>query len=423
MPFHRRTPAHWLLGGMLTLALSACQSPGPALFEPYDANQVMCTTGAGESTDTTNAMATRVWRGDAPSLTGYGAAQICRRFTEISESLSPQGVTLRFALTGPVTVRSDLERADNTLMRAWPSRADELHVVVVDAIAQCGRTSGYILGCTPQLGRPVVFVKQHALLQDWAPEWVIWAHELGHAAGLLHPDRQFQDPTFPHRLMTYMPTPDSTELVDAESERLAQLTQTDERDGSGAAIGGAWPHPRPAITAAQIVPFVLASGTHGVPIDALAHMDDTALLTLRVLLIDAGQIPALMAAQVNALVTIAELGGVQAQSYVRAALGPGGSIPGLQLRRYGLWALGRGQLRHPTEQTQAFLQQARSARFWCAQPEPTQSDDCLQLAKAAGQAWEDASLAMRSESSDAPVNFLFDLPQFAAPPSERTGSP
>lgn len=399
---------------LFLVALGGCQTTGPTAQEPLAPNQVACTVGDGS---VANPIVTRVWRGSASSLDAYDSGQVCARLGEVGGSLQEQGARLLFGVTGPIAESPRFDRADNALMRTWPVPSNELHLVIVDAIAQCGSTSGYILGCTPQLGRPVVFVKRHALFQDWAPEWVIWGHEMGHAAGLLHPDHQGQQPTYPTRLMTYMPTPESTQLTVPEPTRLTQLAQTTGMGGnagaaigpdSAAAVGAALMTETQArvgaqqtITAAQLIPYILVTGTHGVPIQSLTHLDDNALLTLRVLLTGADALPGALRTQVNALVTIAELGGPQAQEYVRTALGPGGELTGLQLRRYGLWALGRGQQRHPTAATQAFLRQAQSPAFWCGAP-AISARDCEQLAKASGQAWQDTGLA-KTKPGDAPA--------------------
>jgi hypothetical protein len=87
----------------------------------------------------------------------------------------------------------------------------------------------------------------------------------------------------------------------------------------------------------------------------------------------------------RALVPLAELGRDQAQAYVRDYLRSQTGMANQNLRRYGLWALGRGQLRHPTDDTIIFLQRATQVGFWCAD-QATKAADCVASAQAAQEA-------------------------------------
>jgi hypothetical protein len=95
--------------------------------------------------------------------------------------------------------------------------------------------------------------------------------------------------------------------------------------------------------------------------------------------------------RINALVPLAELGREQAQAYVRSYLLRQSDAASVDVRRYGLWALGRGQLRHPTPATREFLQQAGEPDFWCASPRGAAAD-CRALALAARKAMADAGI-------------------------------
>jgi hypothetical protein len=115
------------------------------------------------------------------------------------------------------------------------------------------------------------------------------------------------------------------------------------------------------------------------------------LLNLRVLLepsaaIDNPLISRIsQAMRINALVPLAELGRDRAQAYVRDYLRSQTGMANQNLRRYGLWALGRGQLRHPTDDTRIFLQRATQVGFWCAD-QATKAADCVASAQAAQEA-------------------------------------
>jgi hypothetical protein len=145
------------------------------------------------------------------------------------------------------------------------------------------------------------------------------------------------------------------------------------------------------VGAQELVAFILKVGQHGVPLQALAHLDDAALLNLRVLLepsaaIDNPLISRIsQAMRINALVPLAELGRDRAQAYVRDYLRSQTGMANQNLRRYGLWALGRGQLRHPTDDTRIFLQRATQVGFWCAD-QATKAADCVASAQAAQEA-------------------------------------
>jgi hypothetical protein len=145
------------------------------------------------------------------------------------------------------------------------------------------------------------------------------------------------------------------------------------------------------VTVQELIPFVLRAGQHGLPLAPLEHLNDAALLTLRVLLEPAASTDSALlarmseAVRINALVPLAELGRDDAQAFVRDYLMRQTGSAHQNVRRYGLWALGRGQLRHPTEATRLFLQQASEAGFWCADPNKD-SANCTALANAAQEA-------------------------------------
>ena len=151
------------------------------------------------------------------------------------------------------------------------------------------------------------------------------------------------------------------------------------------------------VIVATVVAYVLGAGQHGLALQPLEHLDDEALLRLRLLLEPALQIeqPLLqrlsVPLRINALVALAELGREQAQAYVRGYLLRQAHSSNLDVRRYGLWALGRGQLRHPHPATRDFLRQAVEPAFWCAAGQAT-SADCQALAQAARKAASDAGL-------------------------------
>jgi hypothetical protein len=89
--------------------------------------------------------------------------------------------------------------------------------------------------------------------------------------------------------------------------------------------------------------------------------------------------------QTNALVLLAELGKGEAQAYVRQYLRRQIGPETLNIRLYGLEALGRGQQRHPTEESLTFLTQAAVESFWCAGTQQS-TRDCAALAEAAREA-------------------------------------
>jgi hypothetical protein len=324
---------------------------------------------------------------------------VCQRLAQVSQGLLAQGAAVRFQVMGQVQVRPEFGPVGYSEMeRVAPGGRDTVRIVVVDAIGQCDDTTapkgGYILGCAPTIGQPLIFLNR-AHFSDRAPEWVVWAHELGHTVGLHHPD-DVRPPTASQRLMTYMPLPESTTLTASEAPRYAQLGIPQPGSGSGAAVGVV-PDNLPPINVAQLIPFILTTGQHGVPLRQLEHLSDVELLTLRALLeptqhIDNAALKQLsVPLRINALVPLAELGRDQAQAYVRDYLMRQNDAASLDVRRYGLWALGRGQLRHPTDSTRQFLQQAGQPGFWCAAA-AADKNGCQQLAEAAQYAMNRAGI-------------------------------
>jgi hypothetical protein len=163
-----------------------------------------------------------------------------------------------------------------------------------------------------------LYAKKHDPNNDRAPEWVIWAHEMGHAAALYHPDAPGMV-TVPERIMTYMPLPQSTVLADYESASFAQLGSIVNMPRMQAAMGSRQGSGG-RINAEQLLPLVKEAGPHGVSLSQLTHLDDSALLTLGALLepaptavnAAASQSPGLPV-RINALVLLAELGKREAQ--------------------------------------------------------------------------------------------------------------
>jgi hypothetical protein len=93
--------------------------------------------------------------------------------------------------------------------------------------------------------------------------------------------------------------------------------------------------------------------------------------------------------RINALVLLAELGKREAQAYVRQYLRSQSGAQTLNIRLYGLQALGRGQQRNPTEESLTFLAQATEEKFWCDAGQQS-AQDCAALAEAARDALRDA---------------------------------
>jgi hypothetical protein len=239
-----------------------------------------------------------------------------------------------------------------------------------------------------------LYAKKHDPNNDRAPEWVIWAHEMGHAAALYHPDAPGMV-TVPERIMTYMPLPQSTVLADYESASFAQLGSIVNMPRMQAAMGSRQGSGG-RINAEQLLPLVKEAGPHGVSLSQLTHLDDSALLTLGALLepaptavnAAASQSPGLPV-RINALVLLAELGKREAQAYVRQYLRSQSGAQTLNIRLYGLQALGRGQQRNPTEESLTFLAQATEEKFWCDAGQQS-AQDCAALAEAARDALRDA---------------------------------
>ena len=399
------TPTAWLLAAACA-ALVGCETTGPQVAVNTSAGpgDVACSVGADNPLRTVRIEASR---GVEANVAGYTTERVCQRLAEVGQGLLAQQAAVRFEVMGQVQVRSDLGPADNSDMANTGPVPGMVRLVVVDALIQCGSTNaptgGFIRGCAPRIGQPVVFLNR-AVFGDSTPEWITWAHELGHTVGLRHPD-DVRPPTASQRLMTYMPLPDSTTLTPTESPRYAQLGTPQPGSGSGAAVGVV-PDNLPPINVAQLIPFILATGQHGVPLQQLQHLSDTELLTLRALLEPTAQLnnPALnqlsLPLRINALVPLAELGRDQAQAYVRDYLLRTHDAASLDLRRYGLWALGRGQQRHPTDATRQFLQQASQPSFWCATPEADKTS-CQSLASAATKAQRSAGVKP-SGNTDSP---------------------
>lgn len=373
----------WLVG---------CNSTVPKVNEAAAPGTVACSVGEAASA---RVIRVEVWRGREEGLSAYGTARVCEQLQEVSRQLLSQGVSLRFDVMGAVQTHTGLGRANNGTMQAITATEGQLKLVIVDAIAQCGDAVGYILGCTPQLGRPLVYAKRHDPFNDLAPEWVIWAHEMGHAVGLYHPDAPGMT-TVPERIMTYMPMPQSRVLVNHETVNFAQLGSVVSLPH--AALGQP-PGLALRIAPEQLLPLVRGAGPHGLPLGQLTHLGDAALLSLGVLLDDAdstggtssgvSSLQPGLPVRINALVLMAELGGDGAQAHVRQYLTRQSGPDNLDIRLYGLSALGRGQRRHPTEASLSFLKQATEARFWCADVRRTTSE-CAALADAARDALREA---------------------------------
>lgn len=369
--------------------LAACNS-NPKVDEAAAPGTVACRVGDESAL---RAIQVEVWRGREDGLSAYDTTRVCQQLQEVSRQLLPQGVRLRFEVMGAVQTHTGLGRANNATMQSITASDGRLRLVIVDAVAQCGDAAGYILGCTPQLGRPLIYAKRHDPFNDRAPEWVIWAHEMGHAVALYHPDAPGMS-TVPERIMTYMPLPQSRVLVSHESANFAQLGSVISPPRMQAALGQP-PGPAARIAPEQLLPLVQGAGPHGVPLGPLVHLGDAALLSLGVLLEDSASAGGTASSdpgwpvRINALVLMAELGGDGAQAHVRQYLTRQVGPDNLDIRLYGLSALGRGQRRHPTQASLAFLQQATEAGFWCADARRS-AGDCAALADAASEALRDA---------------------------------
>ena len=378
------------------VVLLGCEGTGTKVNESAGPGTPVCSVGISAAQRT---VAVEVWRGQEGSLSGYSTQRVCDRLDQVSRELHGQGASVRFELMGGVKTHASLGVADNAAMvSAVPRQAGRLQMVLVDAIAQCGSTQvplgGFIRGCAIAMGQPLIFLNRQ-LFGDTLPDWVVWAHEMGHAVGLKHPD-DVRPPTYPQRIMTYMALPESTTLTAQEAPAFAQLGLAAGGAGSGAAVGVLLENP-PPVAASELIAFVLNAGQHGLPLQALAHLRDEDLLRLRLLLEPVSQVDSALLQQlsvplrINALVPLAELGREQAQAYVRSYLLRQSDAASVDVRRYGLWALGRGQLRHPTPATREFLQQAGEPDFWCASPRGT-ATDCRALALAARKAMADAGI-------------------------------
>jgi len=394
---------------VLCAVLAGCESTGPRISVNHSATPgtLACSVGLSPAQRT---VAVEVWRGQEPSLSTYSTQRVCERLQQVSTELGSQGASVRFDLLGAVQTHAGLGVADNaTMLSAVPRQEGRLRLVLVDAISQCGSAQvplgGFIRGCAPQMGQPVVYLNRQ-LFGDTLPEWITWAHEMGHAVALRHPD-DVRPPTFPQRLMTYMALAESTTLTPQEAPAFAQLGQAPGGSGSGASVGVLAQNP-PPVAVGDLIAYVLAAGQHGVPLQPLAHLSDAELLTLRLLLEPGGQIDQPLLRQlsvplrINALVPLAELGRDQAQAYVRGYLLRQTDSTSVDVRRYGLWALGRGQLRHPTLATRQFLQQASEPGFWCA-VQGSNNADCASLAQAARKAGEYAGIKTTPEPARPPV--------------------
>lgn len=377
----------WILCCGMCVFMVGCNTLAPQVLEDASPGTVACSVGDSAAR---RVIQVQVWRGRESGLSHYGMARVCQRLQEVSQQLMSQGVSLRFEVLGSVQIHDGLGRANNAAMQTVQATAGQLKLVIVDAIAQCGGTAGYILGCTPQLGRPVIFAKKHDALYDSTPEWVIWAHEMGHASALYHPDAPGTS-TVPDRIMTYMPLPQSTVLADYEAVNFAQLGSIVTVRRMHAAQG-VMRGPDMRLAPEALVALIQEAGQHGVDLAQLTHLDDAALLRLRTLL-DPGAGGAApmtgLPVRTNALVLLAELGQRDAQAYVRQYLRRQTGAETLNLRLYGLEALGRGQQRHRTEETMAFLAQASQAPFWCESTQQS-AQDCAALAESAREALREA---------------------------------
>lgn len=426
--FFLRFPIFTLL---CAVGLAGCETTGPKVNDGAGPGTPACSVGISPAQRT---VAVEVWRGQEGSLSGYSTQRVCDRLDQVSRELHSQGASVRFELMGGVQTHASLGVADNAAMRTAVARQPgRLQLVLVDALSQCGTTQvpmgGFIRGCAPAMGQPLLFLNRQ-LFGDTLPEWVVWAHEMGHAVGLAHPD-DLRPPTYPQRIMTYMALPESITLTPQEAPAFAQLGQAVGGTGSGASVGGeseagvlaANP---PPVAPSELIAFVLNAGQHGLPLQALAHLSDEDLLRLRVLLEPPGQIDNALLRQlsvplrINALVPLAELGREQAQAYVRSFLLRQKDSASLDVRRYGLWALGRGQLRHPTPATRQFLQQAENPSFWCPD-QRGDGPDCRALAQAAAKAVNDAGI--KAEIKSEPQAEPQPRPPFGAIPTPRTRPP
>jgi hypothetical protein len=373
----------WILWSIMSVSIVGCNSMAPKVVEDAAPGTLACSVGDNAAS---RVVQVQVWRGRENGLSTYGVDHVCQRLQEVGQQLLSQGVSLRFEVVGTVQTHSSLGRVNNAAMQAEQATAGQLKLVIVDAIVQCGDTAGYILGCTPQLGRPVFYVKKHDAIYDPTPEWIIWAHEMGHAVALYHPDAPGTD-TVPERIMTYMPLPQSTRLANDEAANFAQLGSFVSMRRMHAAQG-LRVEPETRITPEALLPLIQEAGPHGVSLAKLSHLDDTALLRLSTLL-DSGaggttQRPS-FPVRTNALVLLAELGKQEAQAYVRQYLRRASGAETLSLGLYGLEALGRGQQRHRNEETLAFLKQASDERFWC-ESALSSAEDCAALAESARDA-------------------------------------
>lgn len=377
----------WILWSGMCVFMVGCNSMAPKVVEDASPGALACSVGDRAAS---RVIQVEVWRGRESGLSDYGVARVCQRLQEVAQQLMSQGVSLRFEVLGTVQVHAGLGRANNAAMQSMQAKAGQLKLVIVDAIAQCGDAAGYILGCTPQLGHPVFYAKKHDPRYDRTPEWVIWAHEMGHASALHHPDAPGTS-TVPERIMTYMPLPQSTVLASYESVNFAQLGAIISMPRMYAAEG-VMPGPDARIAPEALVSLIQEAGPHGVSLAQLSHLDDAALLRLSTLLEpgagEAAQNPSLPVLT-NALVLLAELGKQEAQAYVRQYLRRQTGAEMLSIRRYGLEALGRGQQRYRSEESMAFLAQASDEKFWCASAQQS-AQDCAALAESARDALRDA---------------------------------
>lgn len=386
------------------MALTGCETTGPQVTE-VPLGSLACSVGTPQARHTVQVQA---WRGKESRLSVYNTAGVCDRLQQVSEGLNAQGTSVRFDLMGSVQTLSSLGMADRAAMRtAVPSQAGMLRLVIVDAISQCGSVNvpsgGFIRGCTPAQGQGLIYMKRQ-LMGDAVPDWVVWAHEMGHTVRLPHPDGQrppIPPSTLPDRVMGYLVTPQASDVAAHEIAPFNRLGQSvNGSDSDAGATLGLLPD-SPPVRVSDLIPYVLAAGQHGLDLRALEGLDDSALLSLRLLLEPTAQIdhPLLRALSesrllpvlINALVPLAELGREQAQAYVREYLLRPSAANNVDVMRYGLWAMGRGQQRHPTPETRQFLQQATQAVFWCT-ARRAEGSDCQALAQAAVKAMADAGI-------------------------------
>jgi hypothetical protein len=293
MPFHVHRPVLMALS-LFALSLSGCQTTGPSVAKDVGPHDIACQVAAPSN----GAMArVRLSKGDASALEDESTASACATLSRVGQALQDQGSAMGFEVIGPMRTHAQWNQVDNLSMRqavlAQPE-PDSVHIIITERITQCGASVGYILGCTPASGRPFVFVKRHQLLQDWAPEWVIWAHELGHAVGLTHPDGANIEPTLPQRVMTYAPTPQSVELDGHEPLAFAQMQRF--RVGGPVALTRAQAHEAAgaAVAPERVLQFVSRAGAHGVNLQALSHLSDAQLLPLRRMLAPEATLDALL---------------------------------------------------------------------------------------------------------------------------------